>query len=334
MYAKATNGEQHNNVLFSPCSIGNISQVLRIRKDVCFKASTTIICGNGIVEKGEECDCGYEDDCKQANDTCCSPGGSSTPCKLLPGKQCSPSQGPCCHGDTCRFQPAGHMCASATECRQQSTCNGSSSACETGPAKPDKPPIECAYKTKLCKNGECSASRCEIHADYKACECSVPKDAKDREVLCHTCCQRKDGNGSDCSSIGSEALKSIFKGDVIYLQPGSPCDNNNGYCDVFSKCRSVDAEGPLSRIKDAIFNPQLYNTIRKWIVTYWWAVALMVVALLLLMIGFVKLCSVHTPTSNPQLPKHRQLPGAETLRRRRNRQHQSAHSTRIQMQRR
>jgi len=35
----------------------------------------------------------------------------------------------------------------------------------------------------------------------------------------------------------------------------------------------------------------------------------MSLAVILVMAGFIKLCSVHTPSSNPKLPKHKQLPG-------------------------
>lgn len=48
---------------------------------------------------------------------------------------------------------------------------------------------------------------------------------------------------------------------------------------------------------------------------YWWAVLLMGIALIMLMAGFIKICSVHTPSSNPKLPPHKPLPG--TLKRRR-----------------
>lgn len=52
------------------------------------------LCGNGVVEEGEECDCGWEEDCR---DSCCFPQrryppAEETPCTLTPGSVCSPSQ--------------------------------------------------------------------------------------------------------------------------------------------------------------------------------------------------------------------------------------------------
>lgn len=45
------------------------------------------ICGNGLVEDGEECDCGYSDQCK---DPCCYNANEvdGKKCKLQPGKTC------------------------------------------------------------------------------------------------------------------------------------------------------------------------------------------------------------------------------------------------------
>lgn len=73
-------------------------------------------------------------------------------------------------------------------------------------------------------------------------------------------------NPSTCSSTGSERLAQFFNRKVTTLQAGSPCNDFKGYCDVFMKCRLVDADGPLARLKKAIFNPELYENIAEWIV--------------------------------------------------------------------
>lgn len=74
------------------------------------------------------------------------------------------------------------------------------------------------------------------------------------------------GKPSTCSSTSSVRWDSFFDKKVITLQPGSPCNDFKGYCDVFMKCRLVDADGPLARLKKAIFNPELYTSIAEWIV--------------------------------------------------------------------
>lgn len=116
----------------------------------------------------------------------------------------------------------------------------------------------------------------------------------------------------------------INQSRIIFKQPGSACNNYEGYCDVFSKCRSVDADGPLARLKKVLFDPVLYSSIREWIVEYWWAVLLMALALVMLMGAFIKICSIHTASDNPHLTPARDFPGSETLRRFHGRNHQSS----------
>nr|CAB3219987.1 disintegrin and metalloproteinase domain-containing protein 10-like [Phallusia mammillata] len=325
MFARATSGNDPFNTVFSPCSVRNMSRVLEAKKDNCFVPSNQPVCGNNIIDQDEDCDCGYTDTCVALGDTCCNPADyedRTMRCKLKAAAQCSLTQGPCCDPTTCGFRDSSHECAAQSECQLAQVCAGKNASCPEAVAKSNgSSPIECNHKTQICVNGECSGSICRKHPGLEPCSCTVPADEKDRSVLCHTCCQRI-GDENSCKSMGDPTFSAEFNGSVIFLQPGSACDTYNGYCDVFSKCRLVDADGPLSRLKKAIFNPELYSTIKNWIVEYWWAVALMGLALILLMAGFIKVCSNVTPSNNPRLPKHKQLPGADTLRRRRQRSRQ------------
>ncbi|XP_035379510.1 LOW QUALITY PROTEIN: disintegrin and metalloproteinase domain-containing protein 10-like [Electrophorus electricus] len=308
MYARATSGDKLNNNKFSVCSIRNISLVLEKKRGNCFVESGQPICGNGLVEPGEECDCGYNDQC---NDQCCYDANQpdNKKCKLKPNKVCSPSQGPCCTA-VCTYKSSNEKCREESECAHPGMCNGASAQCPTSEPKANF--TACNGETQVCLNGGCSGSICEKYG-LEVCTCASV-DGKDETELCHVCCMEKM-NPSTCSSTGSERLARFFNKKVTTLQAGSPCNDFKGYCDVFMKCRLVDADGPLARLKKAIFNPELYENIAEWIVAHWWAVLLMGIALIMLMAGFIKICSVHTPSSNPKLPPPKPLPG--TLKRRR-----------------
>ncbi|XP_066523268.1 disintegrin and metalloproteinase domain-containing protein 10-like [Hoplias malabaricus] len=308
MYARATSGDKLNNNKFSVCSIRNISQVLEKKRGNCFVESGQPICGNALVEPGEECDCGYSDQCR---DQCCYDANQADnkKCKLKPDKVCSPSQGPCCTSE-CTYKARNEKCREESECAHPGMCNGASAQCPTSEPKANF--TACHGETQVCLNGGCSGSICEKYG-LEVCTCASV-DGKDETELCHVCCMEKM-NPSTCSSTGSERLARFFNKKVTTLQAGSPCNDFKGYCDVFMKCRLVDADGPLARLKKAIFNPELYENIAEWIVAHWWAVLLMGIALIMMMAGFIKICSVHTPSSNPKLPPPKPLPG--TLKRRR-----------------
>ncbi len=44
---------------------------------------------------------------------------------------------------------------------------------------------------------------------------------------------------------------------------GHACAGTAGYCDVFGKCRAVDAEGPLTRLKNMLLNEENIRTLTE-----------------------------------------------------------------------
>lgn len=47
------------------------------------------------------------------------------------------------------------------------------------------------------------------------------------------------------------------------LLKGHTCAGTAGYCDVFGKCRAVDAEGPLTRLKNRFLNEENIITLNE-----------------------------------------------------------------------
>jgi len=68
-----------NEKVPSRCSKVSISKVLSQCKSACFDIDKHPFCGNGIVEEGEECDCGSEADCSKQK--CCYSRVGLHPCR-------------------------------------------------------------------------------------------------------------------------------------------------------------------------------------------------------------------------------------------------------------
>lgn len=304
MFARATSGDQKNNRLFSSCSRAKMNTVMDVKgrctdSKCCFTAAAEAFCGNMIVEEGEECDCGYTGDKTCKDDQCCHGRTTGTDrnkdCKLQNGT-CSPSQGLCCSSG-CNPQNATFLCQNETECANASFCNGINATCPE-PA-PKENLTECNDRRQVCLSGVCSGSICLKHR-LQECQCNQ------EESLCDVCCK-----GEDDVCQPTKSFPEMGDNRDIRQFPGAPCNDFNGYCDVFLKCRAVDADGPLSRLKNKFFSKEAILGYFEWIKEYWWAVALMGLGLILLMAGFIKVCSVHTPSSNPNRKPAREL----TLRR-------------------
>lgn len=225
MFARATSGDKKNNNKFSACSLKSIEPVLNAKARSmkgCFTEPQSSICGNGVVEPGEQCDCGWEEDCK---DSCCFPMSrqphlDETPCTLTPHARCSPSQGPCCTTD-CKVK-FGDKCRDDNGCRDPSFCDGRVPQCPPSVNKPNK---TICNKEFVCYMGDCTGSICLAYG-LESCQC-IPGPQDDRIKSCELCC-KLPGEENPCRS-SFEWNEAPFDVPDMYSKPGTPCNDYNGY---------------------------------------------------------------------------------------------------------
>nr|XP_009680389.1 PREDICTED: disintegrin and metalloproteinase domain-containing protein 2-like isoform X1 [Struthio camelus australis] len=160
---------------FSSCSIGDFENFLRQNRECPFSRSyvsgpsykKAAVCGNGVVERGEQCDCGSLQMC--AKDKCCTPQ-----CKFKQGMKCS--SGLCC--ENCQFKQKNTKCRALADaqCDLTEYCNGTSASCP-----PDfyiQDGHECEHGTGYCYKGRCRS------ADLQ-CQRLYGKGAKNAPLACY-----------------------------------------------------------------------------------------------------------------------------------------------------
>ncbi|KAK6482095.1 disintegrin and metalloproteinase domain-containing protein 8a [Huso huso] len=135
---------------FSSCSQQALQQFLSQYNPSCLLNTPNTddlyggpVCGNDFVERGEECDCGTVEECRNP---CC----NATTCRLKEGAQCA--HGECCHD--CKVKPAGDLCRhSVSDCDLPEYCTGLSPQCPENAFQMNGSP--CKFGQGYCFNGEC-----------------------------------------------------------------------------------------------------------------------------------------------------------------------------------
>ncbi|XP_066449286.1 zinc metalloproteinase-disintegrin-like halysase isoform X3 [Eleutherodactylus coqui] len=205
---------------FSSCSHQEYQNFILERMPLCMKDKPKMeeilsdpVCGNKFRERGEECDCGSEEEC---TDRCC----DAATCKLKQGAQCSEEER-CC--SDCQLKSAGSVCRPAKDdCDLSDMCDGRSPACPDRVRMNGSP---CKNGEGYCYNGKCPTfrSQCEMYwgAGSAAVEDSCYVRIKER-------CSKPGYRYGQCGSL--------------YCSGGNsePVNNMTGYCTV-SGCKILDS---------------------------------------------------------------------------------------------
>ena len=142
---------------FSPCTQGEVCTLLGSgavslsclvsNRDVILYSGSE--CGNGIVEQGEECDCGGVEGC--AGNLCCDP----TTCKYRSGAVCDDQTDMCCQ--SCQFASNRTICRESKDaiCDPAEYCSGSSSGCPPNNFAANG--VSCGSGSLACASGMCTS---------------------------------------------------------------------------------------------------------------------------------------------------------------------------------
>ncbi len=199
---------------FSPCTVGNICSAIgrnSVNTD-CLSDNEDVHlyngadCGNGIVEEGEDCDCGGEAGC--ADDPCC----DATTCKYTSGSVCDDSNESCC--SNCQFSSSGTVCRPGQgSCDPQEVCPGDSGNC---------PPDKVAPNGNNCGDGlKCASGQCTSRDE----QCKTVMGSYQGGNDTHAC--NSQGCMISCATSGS-AYGTCYGLQQNFLD-GTPCDGG-GHC--------------------------------------------------------------------------------------------------------
>ncbi|KAI8086477.1 Metallo-peptidase family M12-domain-containing protein [Halteromyces radiatus] len=194
---------------FSPCSVTtickNFPSIGSCLQDPGQRITKQLqMCGNGIVEQGEECDPGNQ------TSSCC----DSTTCKFINNAVCDDVNDSCCN--QCQYQPSTYQCRPAsTSCDIPEFCTGTSGTC---------PPDTYIQDGTDCGNGlKCATGLCTSRDDqclHRGSSLNISKACPSSNSCSLSC---NNGAGSSCL---------VFSGGFIN---GTPCGANgvckDGSCD-------------------------------------------------------------------------------------------------------
>ncbi|KAK3846493.1 MAG: Metallo-peptidase family M12-domain-containing protein, partial [Linnemannia gamsii] len=224
--------EQSVKSTFSPCSIHAICTTISSKAGSClqpitaagtkpFQSTQANVCGNGIREKGEQCDCGSAAEC--ALDPCC----DGATCKFKGASVCDDMNDDCCRN--CQLAPKGLVCRSAvSNCDIAETCSGSTALCPDDVQVPNLSPCDIlgAGNTTLGK-GQCADGLCTSR-DLQCAQQQRPgidKQCAGGMDQCELLCNDPQGNANSCMKIPG-----------LFFVDGSPCGSSSGGICVSGKC--------------------------------------------------------------------------------------------------
>ncbi|KAJ8013639.1 hypothetical protein DPEC_G00031900 [Dallia pectoralis] len=134
--------------VFSNCSASNFESLVLGGGGVCLlnpavSTITIATCGNGLLESGEQCDCGTPQEC---TNKCC----NAATCTLTSGSACA--QGSCCQN--CQIIVSGTPCRSSVNpCDLPEYCNGTAPTCPVDFYVMDG--LSCQNNAAYCYEGRC-----------------------------------------------------------------------------------------------------------------------------------------------------------------------------------
>lgn len=214
---------------FSPCSIGQICSAwgggnintacLRGNEDVPTVSES--VCGNGVVDEGEDCDCGGEEGC--GDNSCCNP----TTCRFTEGSVCDPSTQRCCT-DQCQLAASGRVCRESLGlCDPEEVCSGSSGDCPRDEQLPDGQTcgddgagLTCATGVCTSRAMQCSALLSSNNSTDTVSAANVTADAC-RSTGCELNCMQM---------LSSGQMDGMCQPSRTYFRDGTPCGGDSRRC--------------------------------------------------------------------------------------------------------